>query len=272
MSLNIHSEYELNNSIKIPVLGFGTWNLRGDIAFNATIWAIEFGYRLIDTASLYGNEVEIGEAIKASKIAREELFITTKVWEIEMGYQNTLNAFEKSLNRLNIDYIDLYLIHWPRAKRLETWHAMEELFYGDKVRAIGVSNFKIDHLQQLLNNSDITPVVNQVEFSPFLYQKELLDYCQEHDIKIEAYAPLTRAQKFNNPILKKIAKKYDKSPAQVLIRWGIQHKLIEIPKSSSRKHIKENSQIFDFNINLSDMEKLDNLDEDFRVVNDPIFE
>lgn len=272
MSLKINSKYKLNNGVKIPILGFGTWDLRGEGALNATTWALESGYRLIDTASFYGNEVEVGEGIKASQLAREELFITTKVWETEMGYQNTLNAFEKSLNKLNIDYIDLYLIHWPRAKRLETWQAMEELYNEKKVRAIGVSNFKIVHLKRLLNNSQIVPVVNQVEFSPFLYQKDLKKYCQEHDIKIEAYAPLTRAKKFNNPILKKIAKKYDKSPAQVLIRWGIQHGLIEIPKSSSKEHVKENSQIFDFNIKKSDMEKLDNLDEDFRVVDDPIFE
>jgi len=272
MNLEINSKYELNNGVKMPILGFGTWDLRGDIAFNAAIWALESGYRLIDTASLYGNEVEIGEAIKASQVTREELFITTKVWETEMGYQNTLNAFEKSLNRLNINYLDLYLIHWPRAKRLETWQAMEELYEEKKVRAIGVSNFKIEHLKQLLNNSDIVPVINQIEFSPFLYQKELLNYCQVHDIKIEAYAPLTRTKKLDNPILNKLAKKYNKSPAQVLIRWGIQHGLIEIPKSSSRKHIKENSQIFDFNINTSDMEELDNLNEDFRVVEDPIFE
>lgn len=272
MKLDINSTCKLNNEIEIPILGFGTWDLRGKTALNAILWALEFGYRLIDTASLYGNEKEVGEAIKASTLSREEIFITTKVWETNMGYQNTLNAFQKSLNRLNIDYIDLYLIHWPRAKRLDTWRAMEELYQQKSVKAIGVSNFTISHLKQLLNNSEVVPVVNQVEFSPFLYQKELLGFCRDHDIKVEAYAPLTRTVKFDNPTLHEISEKYNKTPAQILLRWGIQHKLIEIPKSSSKKHIKENTEIFDFEIEVNDMKILDNLDERFRAVEDPVFD
>ncbi|TXT59566.1 MAG: 2,5-diketo-D-gluconate reductase A [Promethearchaeota archaeon] len=272
MNLNIESTYKLNNGLEIPILGFGTWDLRGKTALNATIWALESGYRLIDTASFYNNEVEVGEAIIANGISREDIFITTKVWETEMGYQNTINAFERSLNRLNVDYIDLYLIHWPRAKRLETWHAMETLYEEGRVKAIGVSNFKISHLDQILNNSEIIPTVNQIEFSPFLFQKELLEHCRDHNIKIEAYAPLTRTNKFNNPVIGEMSQKYEKSPAQILIRWGLQHHLVEIPRSSSKRHIKENADIFDFEIDINDMEKLDGLDEGFRAVEDPIFD
>jgi diketogulonate reductase-like aldo/keto reductase len=263
--------YTLNNNLKIPRLGFGTWTLNGKVAINAVKWALHEGYRLIDTASFYGNETEIGKALKESALPRENLFITTKIWETEQGYNETFKAFERSLTKLQIDYVDLYLIHWPRARRLETWRAMEELYEQGKTKSIGVSNFKKNHLKELLANAEITPVINQVEFTPFLYQKELLDFCIEHKIKIEAYSPLTKAKKFNNPILREISKKYNKTPAQILIRWGLEHNLIEIPRSKNKKHISENINVFDFRLKEEDIKKLDNLNENFRNVNDIIF-
>ncbi len=263
--------YTLNNNIKIPRIGFGTWALNGKVAIEAVKWALQEGYRLIDTASFYGNEAEIGRAIKESSIPREDLFITTKVWDTEQGYDETFKAFERSVINLQMDYIDLYLIHWPRAKRLKTWKAMEELYEQGSAKSIGVSNFTPDHLKELLANSTITPVINQVEFTPFLYQKELLDFCTKHKIKIEAYSPLTKAKKLNNQILQEISNKYNKTPAQILIRWGLEHNLIEIPRSKNKTHISENINVFDFSINKEDMKKLDNFNENFRNVKDIVF-
>ncbi|TFF92074.1 MAG: aldo/keto reductase [Promethearchaeota archaeon] len=272
MNLSINSTYKLNNGVKIPVLGFGTWGLEGKTAINATRWAIEIGYRLIDTAFIYGNEVEVGKAIKASEVLREEIFITTKVWQTDMRYKKTFKSFERSLKNLDIDYLDLFLIHWPREKRLETWRAMEKIYEEGKVKSIGVSNFTISNLKELLSHSEIIPVVNQVEFSPFLYQKDLLEFCHQHKIQLEAYSPLTRANKLNNPVLKDISNKYKKTTAQILLRWALQHQIIAIPKSSSKEHIEENANIFDFIIEEADMKKLDRVDECFRVVEDPIFD
>jgi len=272
MNLSINSTFELNNGVKIPVLGFGTWGLDGKKAINTTTWAIETGYRLIDTAFIYGNEVEVGKAIRASDVPREKIFITTKVWQTDMRYQKTFKSFERSLKNLNVDYIDLFLIHWPRKRRLETWRAMEKIYEEGKIKAIGVSNFTVSHLEEILSNSEIIPVVNQVELSPFLYQKDLLDFCRQNKIQLEAYAPLTRAIKLNNLVLKEVSDKYKKNPAQILLRWALQHHIIAIPKSSSKEHIRENANIFNFKIKKSDMKRLDNLDEGFRAVEDPIFD
>jgi diketogulonate reductase-like aldo/keto reductase len=267
MNLSLHSRIKLNNGIEIPILGFGTWQLNGKKAYNAVSLAIKAGYRLIDTAAMYGNESEIGSAIRDVAIDREDLFITTKVWISNLGYKNTLAAFEKSLEKLKTSYIDLYLIHWP-ANDLwtESWKALQQLYDDGKVKAIGVCNFNITLLKQLLDDFSIKPVVNQVEFSPFLYQKDLLEFCKSNDIYIMAYCPLTRGRKLQNPIVNSIAEKYHKSAAQILLCWGIQHGLIEIPKSSKKNHIEENAKIFDFNLDKQDMQKLDSLNEDFRVV------
>jgi diketogulonate reductase-like aldo/keto reductase len=262
---------KLNNGIQIPQLGFGTWDLRGETCIKAVKWALDSGYRLIDTASLYENETEIGKVLKASDIPREELFITSKVYDNEQGYDETFNAFERSLSKLKLDYLDLYLIHWPRKRRLETWKALKELYHQGKTRSIGVSNFTIDYLKELLKNSKVVPAVNQVEFTPFLYQKDLLEYCRKYNIKIEAYAPLTRTRKFDNNTLQAISKKYEKSVAQILIRWGLEHGLIEIPRSQNKTHIQQNINVFDFSIEQEDMQKLNSLNEDFRTVDDPIF-
>ncbi|MEM2918278.1 MAG: aldo/keto reductase [Candidatus Altiarchaeota archaeon] len=271
--MNINSKVKLNNGVEIPYLGLGTWLLNsGKETQNAVLWALEFGYRLIDTASIYGNESDVGIAIKKSKISRDKIFVTTKLWNSDQGYEKTLKAFEKSLKILNLSYIDLYLVHWPAEKkslREETWKAIEKVYMEGKCRAIGVSNYTIKHLSELLEIAEIIPAINQVEFSPFLYQKELLEFCNSNKIQVEAYSPLTRGKKLNDPKLLEIAEKYGKTPAQILIRWALQHSLVVIPKSSKKEHIYENSQVFDFEISKGDMEKLDSLDENFRVCWNP---
>ena len=272
MDLSLDHSVILNNGVKIPILGLGTWTLRGKRAYQAVTWALEIGYKLIDTASFYGNEEDIGKAISDSKIDRDEIFITTKVWNDEQGYDDTLKAIDRSLKRLKLNHVDLYLIHWPvMAKRLDTWKAMEKILEMEKAKAVGVSNFTIKHLKELLESSSLIPAVNQVEFSPFLYQKELLEFCNEKGIKLEAYCPLTRGRKFNNPVIKSISEKYNKTPAQIMIRWGLQHGIIEIPKSGNKSHLFENANVFDFSLNSIDMEQLDSLDEGFRLVDDPLF-
>ena len=270
MKLSIKSTFPLNNGVSIPVLGLGTWDLRGREAYHATLWALQEGYRLIDTATLYGNEVEIGDAIRKSGIPREDIFLTTKVWDTDQGFDSTLTAFEKSLQRLRLKHVDLYLIHWPRRRRNETWMALEKIYQGGLARAIGVSNYTIKHLKELMDVSTTIPSVNQVEFSPFLYQKELLEFCHASHIIVEAYCPLTRATRLRHPQLIAVGKRYGKSSAQVLLRWGLQHDVIQIPKSGNRNHIHENSDIFDFELNEKDMTELDSLNENLRVVDDSI--
>ncbi|MEJ2250450.1 MAG: aldo/keto reductase [Candidatus Lokiarchaeota archaeon] len=272
MDLNFNKKWKLNNGVKIPCFGLGTWRLSGSTAKQAVIWALEKGYRLIDTAAFYGNEREIGEGIKESGVNREEIFITTKVWQSDFGYESTLNAFETSLQNLGMNYIDLYLIHWPRDGRYETWKALIKLYEEEKVRAIGVSNYTLKLLEELLKKSNVTPAINQVEFSPFLYQKDLLEYCKGNNIQLEAYCPLTRGNKLNHPVIQEISKKYNKSTATILIRWSLQHQVIPIPKSGTKQHIYQNTEVFDFNLQKVDMDQLDKLNENFRVVNDTIFD
>jgi methylglyoxal/glyoxal reductase len=271
MELKTDSRIKLNNDIHIPIIGLGTWILNGKTAYNAVKWALESGYRLIDTATIYGNERKVGEAIKDSEIPREEVSITTKVWKSDQGYNNALAAFDKSLKKLGLDYIDLYLIHWPVVgKTIETWKAMEKIYVDGKARAVGVSNYNIFFLSELFNNSNLIPAINQVEFSPFLYQEELLKVCNKHNIHLEAYSPLTRGYKLDHSKLVEIAQKYNKTVPQILIRWGLQHHIIVIPKSGNKTHIKENIDVFDFSLKNDELSQLDNLNEDFRVVEDPV--
>ncbi len=270
MDLNINSTLKLNNGIDIPIIGLGTWALTGKNVYNSVLYSLEVGYRLIDTAAMYGNERKIGEAVKDTDVSREDIFITTKVWNSDHGFEKTLKAFEKSLKNLKVSYVDLYLIHWPvSGLRNETWKALEKIYKDGKAKSIGVSNFTIRHLNELLETTSTIPAVNQFEFSPFLYLKELMDFCNSKKIVVEAYCPLTRGQKLDNPQLKAIGQKYGKNSAQVLLRWGIQHQVIQIPKSGNKDHIKENIDIFDFNLDDEDMKQLDNLNEDFRNVDDP---
>jgi diketogulonate reductase-like aldo/keto reductase len=270
LDLKIDSKIKLNNGIEMPRFGLGTWALGGNEAYQAVLGALNIGYRLIDTAMIYGNEREIGNALKDAKLSRDEIFITTKVWNYDQGYENTLKAFTKSLGRLKLDYIDLYLIHWPATPlRNESWRALERIYNERKARSVGVSNFTIRHLNELLQSSSIIPTINQFELSPFLYQKDLIEYCQEKGIVVEAYSPLTRGRKLDNEMLQNISRKYQKTPAQILLRWGLQHNFVEIPKSGSIEHLKENANIFDFTIDKNDMTNLDNLNEGFRLGQDP---
>ena len=268
--LTFNSTIELNNGVNVPIIGLGTAALFGKPAYQSVVWGLEVGYKMIDTASMYGNERNVGKAIQESGIPRDELFITTKVWETDQGYDKTFVALEKSLRKLKLSYIDLYLIHWPRSNlRNETWKALEKILEEGKARAIGVSNYAIRHLEELFETSSTLPAVNQVEFTPFLYQKELLNFCKKNKIVVEAYSSLTRGQKFENSVLKSICQKYDKFPAQILIRWGLQHEIIQIPRSKSQQHIHENAEVFDFTLKDEDIKQLDNLNENFRITEDP---
>ncbi|MFX0094819.1 MAG: aldo/keto reductase [Candidatus Hodarchaeota archaeon] len=265
MKLDLSSKITLNNGVKIPILGLGTWQIRGNIVEKTILWALEAGYRHIDTAWVYSNEKRIGNAIKKSGIDREDIFITTKLWNSDHGHDKPLKAIDKSLKNLDLDYLDLYLIHWPVPGNIETWKVMEKILKDGKARAIGVSNFLIHYLEQLLPEAEVIPTVNQVEFTPYLYLKDLHAYCEKNNIKIEAYSPLTRGKKFQDPKLVEIADSYNKTAAQILIRWNLQHGSIVIPKSTHKKWIVENSQVFDFNISEEDMEKLSGLNENLRV-------
>jgi methylglyoxal/glyoxal reductase len=268
MLLTLKSSAKLNNGVEIPYLGLGVYQSPpGEITLRAVRYALKIGYRQIDTAELYGNEKDVGRALRESGIRREDVFITTKVWNSHQGYDSTLYACEGSLGRLGLSYVDLYLIHWPvQGLGHETWRAMIKLLHQGKARAIGVSNYSIRELNKLLDKSDIVPAVNQVEFHPFLYQEELLRFCKNNNIQLEAYSPLTRGKRLNHPNILELAKKYNKTPAQVLIRWSLQHNVIVIPKSIHEARIKENSQVFDFQLEPKDMKLLDSLNENLYTV------
>jgi diketogulonate reductase-like aldo/keto reductase len=263
MLLTLESRAKLNNAIEIPRLGLGVYQSPpGEITLRAVRYALEIGYRHIDTAELYGNETDVGRAVQESGIRREDVFITTKVWNSHQGYDSTLYACERSLGRLGLSYVDLYLIHWPvQGLGDDTWRAMIKLLHQGKAHAIGVSNYSIRELNDLLDKSDVVPAVNQVEFHPFLYQEELLSFCKNNKIQLEAYSPLTRGKRLNHPNIIEMAKKYDKTPSQILIRWSLQHDVIVIPKSIHEARIKENSQVFDFQLEPNDMKLLDSLNE-----------
>lgn len=268
MPLTLESRTKLNNGIEIPCLGLGVYQSSpGKTTERAASYALKIGYRHVDTASLYGNESDVGKALLQSGLQREEVFITTKVWNSEQGYDTTLQACKRSLVRLGLSYVDLYLIHWPvQGMGEETWKAMIRILEEGKARAIGVSNYTIVDLKEILYNSDVVPVVNQVEFHPFLYQKELLRFCQNNKIQLEAYSPLTRGKRLNHPMIVKIAKKYSKTPAQVLIRWSLQHDTVVIPKSIHEDRISANCQVFDFRLQSDDMNVLDSLNENLQTV------
>jgi diketogulonate reductase-like aldo/keto reductase len=269
--LRIDTKVKLNNGVQMPIFGLGTFQTRsGRETRDAVLHALKVGYRHIDTASMYGNEEDVGAAIKESGIRREEIFVTTKLWNSDHGYDSALAAFEKSSRRLDLSYVDLYLIHWPVQRlRNETWRALETLLKERKCRAIGVSNYMIRHLEELVENSSTVPAVNQVEFSPYLYQKDLLEFCRKNGIQLEAYSPLTKGHKLSDPKLAALASKYSRSPAQILIRWALQHQIVVIPKSSKGERITENADVFDFAISSEDMRALDLFDQGLRTSWDP---
>lgn len=254
----------LSNGIKIPSIGFGTYK-SGDNNETAEIvkYALECGYRQIDTASFYGNEVGIGNAIKESKVKREDIFLVTKLWNDDHGYDNTIEAFNKSLNNLQVDYIDLYLIHWPNKLNAETWRAFEHLYETGKVKAIGVCNFKVEHLEELKKTAKIMPMVNQVEIHPFSTKNNIINYCKDNNIKVVAWSPISRGRVLSNELMIDLSQKYKKSIVQIVLRWHMQKGVIPIPKSSNENRIKENIDIFDFEISSEDMKAIDSLDEGY---------
>lgn len=255
---------EMNNGLPVPSIGFGTWQTPdGDTAANAVKYAIESGYRHIDTAAVYGNEQGVGRGIRESRIDRRELFVTSKVWNTERGYDSTLRAFDKTLNDLQLDYLDLYLIHWPavagqfenwRQINADTWRAMEKLQAEGKIRAIGVSNFLPHHLKALMGDASVVPAVNQIEFHPGFMQTGCVECCKAHGILVEAWSPLGTGRMLGNETLKGIAGKYHVSVAQLCIRWVLQNGVLPLPKSVTPVRIRENLDVFGFEISEDDMQ------------------
>jgi diketogulonate reductase-like aldo/keto reductase len=263
--------FRLNNGVEMPYLGLGVFEINdGEEVINAVKYALDVGYRHVDTATIYRNETGVGKAIKQSPVKREEIFVTSKVWNSEQGYESTLKAFDQSLKNLDFDYLDLYLIHWPvRGKYKDTWRALEYLYKQGRARAIGVSNFLKHHLEDLMQSAEIIPMVNQVEFHPYLIQQELLDYCKEKQIQYEAWSPLMKGKIFSVDIVNQLAHKYGKTASQVVLRWDLQKGVITIPKSVRKERIIANAQLFDFELSQEDMALIDSLDKDYRIGADP---
>jgi len=248
---------KLSNGVDMPRVGLGVWQIKNSNVSRDVAWALKSGYKMIDTAKVYDNEEGVGQGIIESGLSRKEFFVTTKLSIYDLYRPE--EVFKESLERLKLDYIDLYLIHWPFVGWRTAWKGLEKIYKSGKARAIGVSNFGIHQIEEIKTFSKILPMVNQVELHPFLYRKKLIEYCHNQGIQMEAYCPLTHGQWLNNPDLVKIANKYNKSAAQILIRWGLQHDLIMIPKSENKEHIQENLAVFDFEITKEDMQKLDSL-------------
>lgn len=261
--------YLLSNNHKMPNIGFGTFRTpSGKETEQSVLNAIKAGYRHIDCAAAYGNEKSVGDAIRKSGVEREEIFVTSKLWNDDKGYENTLAAFNRTLEDLQLEYLDLYLIHWPIAKaskenwkeaNSESWRALEELYNQGKIKAIGVSNFLEHHLEPLFEAAKIKPMVNQIEFHPGMLQEEIVEFCKKHNILVEAWAPFSNGQVLNNPVLKEIADKYEKTVAQLTLRWIIQKGIVPLPKSVTPERIKSNLQVFDFEISAQDVERIDRL-------------
>ncbi|MDH5160036.1 aldo/keto reductase [Heyndrickxia oleronia] len=275
MVKNLQDTTTLHNGVKMPWFGIGVFKVEeGPELVNAVRAAIKNGYRSIDTAAIYGNEEGVGqgirEGIQEAGITREDLFVTSKVWNADLGYESTIQAYETSLKKLGLDYLDLYLIHWPvEGKYKEAWRALETLYKAGKIKAIGVSNFQTHHLEELLKDAEIKPMVNQVEYHPRLSQKEVQTFCQEHGIQLEAWSPLMQGQLLDNEVLAEIATKYNKSVAQVILRWDLQNGVVTIPKSTKEHRIIENANVFDFELTKEDMERIDDLNQNHRVGPDP---
>jgi diketogulonate reductase-like aldo/keto reductase len=270
MKLALDSTVELLNGVAMPRLGLGVWRTKeGEEVERAVSAALEVGYRAIDTASMYGNEKGVGNAVRASGIPREQLFITTKVWNDQQGYDETLRAFEESEARLGLGYVDLYLIHWPvPGKYKMTYRALEDLYDQGRVRAIGVSNFNIHHLEDLMGSCRIKPMVNQVELHPLLTQKKLLMFCRKEGIQVESWRPIMQGN-LDLPLLQELSAKYGKTPAQIVIRWHLQQGIVTIPKSVRPERIRENANVFDFELAPEDMVRIDGLNENRRFGQDP---
>lgn len=268
---SIQSVTKLSNGQQMPVLGLGTFRAEnGKQVKEAVLKALEIGYRHIDTAAVYGNEEGVGEAVKASGIPREEIFITSKLWNCDQGYKMVFNAFEQSLQKLQTDYLDLYLIHWPvEGKYKKSWRALEGLCRKGRAKSIGVSNFLQHHLEDLLLHSETAPMVNQCEFHPYLQQPELVKFCRNNGIHYEAWSPLMKGRITDVPLFSELSGKYGKTPAQLVLRWNLQKGIITIPKTVTPERMKENAAIFDFEIESEDMLRIDGLDKHERIGPDP---
>jgi diketogulonate reductase-like aldo/keto reductase len=261
----------LNTGATIPQVGLGVWQTgRGEITQAAVAAALRIGYRHVDTARIYGNERDVGIGVQSSGLPREQVFVTTKLWNDDQGYDSALRAFDASMARLGLDYVDLYLIHWPVAgRRLDSWRALERIHADRRARAIGVSNFLTAHLDEMMARAQIMPAVNQIEVSPFLQQRDTRAFCARHGIVVEAYSPLTHGQRLGHPAITKIAKRIGRTPAQVLLRWGVQHGMVILPKSSREARIRENAAIFDFTLDADAMTALDGCEEGLATGWDP---
>ncbi|WP_214848845.1 aldo/keto reductase [Exiguobacterium sp. s193] len=263
----------LNNGLQMPQLGYGVFKVPEEEVYQAVLEALHAGYRSIDTAMIYENEAGVGRALRDSGIPRDEIFLTTKVWNADQGYAETLAAFETSVTKLGVDYVDLYLIHWPMPndnRYVETWQALEELYKQGKTKAIGVSNFHIPHLKRILEEGTIVPVVNQIELHPFLNQEEIRLFCKEHGIVVEAWSPLMKGRDaLTDPVITQIAASKNKTPAQVILRWHLQHDVIAIPKSVTPSRIRENLAVFDFELSADEMQQIDALNQNQRTGSNP---
>jgi diketogulonate reductase-like aldo/keto reductase len=272
---NLQSTITLHNDVKMPWLGLGVFKVEdGPEVVQAVKSAMQIGYRSIDTAAIYGNEASVGQGIREGMeehgLTRDQLFVTSKVWNADLGYESTLAAYEASLAKLGLDYLDLYLIHWPvQGKYVEAWRALETLYKEGRVKAIGVSNFQIHHLEDVLATGSIKPMVNQVELHPLLAQTDVHEFCKEHGIQLEAWSPLMQGQLLENPLLSEIAAKYGKSIAQVILRWDFQRGIVTIPKSTKAHRILENGSIFDFELTIEDMNAINGMNQNVRVGPDP---
>ncbi|WP_438351964.1 aldo/keto reductase [Paenibacillus sp. FA6] len=275
MAKNLQDTTTLHNGTKMPWLGLGVFKVEeGSELVHAVKSAIKHGYRSIDTATIYDNEKGVGqgihEAILENNISREDLFVTSKVWNADLGYESTLAAYETSLNKLGLEYLDLYLIHWPvEGKYQDAWRALETLYNEGRVKAIGVSNFQIHHIEELMKIATIKPMVNQVELHPQLTQKDLMEFCKEQGIQMEAWSPLMQGQLLDHPILQEIANKHNKSIAQVILRWDLHNGIVTIPKSTKEHRIIENADVFDFELSTDDLSRIDGLNQNHRVGPDP---
>lgn len=268
---NLQGTFALHNGVQMPYFGLGVYLSKdGREVIDAIKWAVECGYRHIDTASIYKNEEGVGEGIKQCGASREDLFVVSKVWNSDQGYDTTLRAFDASLKRLDMEYLDLYLIHWPvSGKYKDTWRALEKLYADGRIRAIGVSNFLQHHLEDLIDGAAVVPMVNQMEFHPFLVQQDLIDYCNNKGIQYEAWSPMMQGKIFEMDEFKQLAKKYGKSIAQIVLRWDLQKGVVTIPKSSKRERIVANADIFDFQLTTEDVQLLDNMHRGQRFGPDP---
>lgn len=264
------STLPLATGAHIPQVGLGVWQSpRGAATRDAVAAALDVGYRHVDTARIYQNEADVGAAVKASDL-REQVFVTTKLWNDDQGYDSALRALDASLGRLGLDYVDLYLIHWPvKGRRRDSWRALEKAFADGKAKAIGVSNYLVPHLRELIGEAKVVPHVNQIELTPFLQRRDTRALCKEHGIVVEAYSPLTRGAKLDDPTIVAIAREVNKTPAQVMLRWGIQHDHVILPKSVTRSRIAENAALFDFALDAAQMKRLDGLEENLATGWDP---